>query len=345
MNVAIPKFAEMTHQDLTDRAALALASGNMGSFEWNLVTDEVITDQKLRELWHLPNKILSGAKVFEMIEPKDLPDLNKSVARALNHDEDYNATFRVNRPDDTTVWVSGRGRVVERDQFGKALRLLGLNWDVSQAKDQEDRLIHLVREMNHRVNNAFALIGSMLMIGRETAQDLDGFADMMSTQVHALADAHHLVADFFLHRPDCKDRVRFSAVLDKVMRSWRAGPLASRIVVQLEDDPDLNPQNIAALAMVLYELTSNAAKYSVLGAQTGRLNIHARLKTDDVLHLDWHETLDRPRKTPVGEISGTGFGAILTEHCLSKLKASNIQRNLHDTGFHFAVDIPARPPA
>lgn len=59
--------------------------------------------------------------------------------------------------------------------------------------------------------------------------------------------------------------------------------------------------------------------------------------------LEWIETLDDPRLEPEMRSLGTGsgFGDLLTEHCLSKMRAKLIGRELTQAGLAFVVEFDA----
>ena len=55
----------------------------------------------------------------------------------------YHAEFRIRKRSDAWLWLHARGRVVERDSGGRALRLAGTYADIDQRKSAEERLRHL----------------------------------------------------------------------------------------------------------------------------------------------------------------------------------------------------------
>ena len=335
-------FAQFSDIELSERATLALVAGKMGTFEYFPETDRCVPDKMLCDLWNIPYSTNIGSTIYDNVLNEDLPILHAAVARAIKDGDDYQAAFRIKQKASPPKWIGARGRVVEYNPDGTPKRMVGLNWDITEEKAREERLTHLVHEMNHGVNNAFALVDAMINIGRETAKDLDSFADLMSNQVHALPDAHHLVADFFLHRPGNDDRVHVSAVMNKVLRSWQMGPLGKSISLKLDGDPTLNPHDISALSMILYAMATNAEKHSVLGAHPGTLSIYIKVLTDATYRLEWHEILDTPRQNPTSQNDNDQFGAILTQHSLAKLKAQQVERTLDKTGLRFAATFPAQ---
>ncbi len=328
--------------DAARRRAQALEAAHMGVFEWHLATDIVECDDRILDLFGLRHPV-SASQMFDIIHPDDLERVRAAVSRTVDLDKDYDAAFRVRRKDGTVVWVGGRGRVVERTPEGAPLRMLGVNWDLSDAKDREDRLTHLVMEMNHRVANAFALVELLLFLGREVAHDVPTLADTMTAQIHALADAHQLSEDYFLHKQDSGDRISIDSIVAKTMRVWTIGPAAARILVDVDPTLALHPRDITPLSMILYELATNAAKYSVLGVSQGVLRISVAATPQGRARLIWTETLDRPDldRATGGGTAGGGIGEVIVAHCLSKIGADSHLRAITAEGFNFTADFDA----
>src|SRR5205814_8219128 len=67
----------------------------------------------------------------------DLPYVERRTEEIIARETDYSFDFRVRWPDGTVRWLATRGTVL-RDEQGKALRILGFNWDITEQKHGED---------------------------------------------------------------------------------------------------------------------------------------------------------------------------------------------------------------
>ncbi|MNF42809.1 Cyclic di-GMP phosphodiesterase Gmr [compost metagenome] len=126
------------------RLALALEASELGLWDWNLETDEVHHSQ-LKAIFGIEaedvTRVLSDLK--PRLHPDDLPLLRRALVEHLKGRTDgYSIDYRVRHNDGHWVWVEDRGRVVERDEQGKGLRMLGTRRDITarKARDEEQRL-------------------------------------------------------------------------------------------------------------------------------------------------------------------------------------------------------------
>ncbi|QEY65634.1 EAL domain-containing protein [Metapseudomonas lalkuanensis] len=126
------------------RLALALEASELGLWDWNLETDEVHHSQ-LKAIFGIEaddvTRVLSDLK--PRLHPDDLPLLRRALVEHLKGRTDgYAIDYRVRHTDGHWVWVEDRGRVVERDEDGKVLRMLGTRRDITARKlqDEEQRL-------------------------------------------------------------------------------------------------------------------------------------------------------------------------------------------------------------
>ncbi|PTX54032.1 HWE histidine kinase [Litoreibacter ponti] len=237
-------------EDLSHRAQLALEAGSLATFEWNLAADTCIVDATLRQLFDLPEGEVTGAMVFDRVHPDDLSALRATIAATLApRGADFDTSFRILRAG-RTVWIGGRGRVVERDDDGRPLRMIGVNWDMTRAKQEEARRLDLTREMDHRVNNSYALMEALIAMGEMEYRRAEDFAAMLQTQIHALSDAHQLASDVLLHEQKNRAALPLEDVVGRALRRvperLRRFDLAPGLAIRVQD--------VAALVMLLHHL-------------------------------------------------------------------------------------------
>ncbi|WP_082767384.1 PAS domain S-box protein [Bosea sp. PAMC 26642] len=134
----------------------ALQAGNMGSWETNLRSGLRIWTEEGMALFgvDLPDgKGCVGGPNDEWVaaihpEDRDLALQLRSQAQTC---DTFPAEYRIKRPSGSVVWLSGRGRVLERDDGGRPIRLVSIMADISDRKVAELAL----RESEARFRSLF----------------------------------------------------------------------------------------------------------------------------------------------------------------------------------------------
>ena len=139
-------------EEQAERLRLALAAGRMGTFDWDLVTNEVTFSDIQHELTGIEQGDNLRASVFlERIHPDDLAGVEQAVAEAIASSGDYDYEFRFCRPDGVERWLAGQGGVL-RDAAGEAVRMLGVNYDITEQKEAAGALRRSNELLEERVS-------------------------------------------------------------------------------------------------------------------------------------------------------------------------------------------------
>ncbi len=145
-----------------ERLHLALAAGELGTWDWDLTT-ETLT-------WSSETERLAGkapgtgrytyADLLASLHPADRDRVDALVRQTLAAGEEYAAEYRNVLPDGRVRWTHARGRL-ERDGDGRPLSLRGIAMDVTDRKAAAEAL----REGEARFGAAFqhAAIGMALV--------------------------------------------------------------------------------------------------------------------------------------------------------------------------------------
>ena len=322
----------------SDLASLALQAGRMGLFDWHLASGQVIGDSVHADLFGTQaDAPYPATRVFDAIHPDDKNEVEEEIRKALESDADYKTTFRVVANGETR-WLGGRGRVVERDDRGQPVRMIGVNWDCTEEERRERAVASLAREMNHRVNNAFAVIEALLVLGGRMARSVPEFAQTLRAQVHALADTHQLMVGKSLHDHGPYVEVSIADLVQTALREW----LETRSdIVEMELDQlyVVPPNRVAGMAMLIYELATNSRRYGVLGPAQGKLRVAVSVD-HETCRLTWHERFIASPPPAPSPAASESFGAALLHHCTDVLSATIEQNGRDENGFVFAMHLP-----
>lgn len=128
-------------EEATYRLQLATASGHLGIWDRDLMNDVLIWDDRMLEIYGIGRDSFSGC--FDawrrLLHPDDAEAALEANRAAVAGESEYDVEFRIVRPDGTVKHVRANG-VVIRDGQGRAVRMIGLNQDITDRKEIEDQL-------------------------------------------------------------------------------------------------------------------------------------------------------------------------------------------------------------
>lgn len=134
--------AEEELRQLAGRLRLALMAGQMGVWDWNLVSGEASWDATQFELCGYPPEspdVPMGGRFLELVHPEDRAMVGEIFERSKKTEEPYRAEFRIVRPDGVVRWLASQGEIFF-DQSHKPVRMIGVNFDITERKEAEEAL-------------------------------------------------------------------------------------------------------------------------------------------------------------------------------------------------------------
>ena len=120
-----------------ERLRFALDAASMGTWDWDLVTNEVQWSDNLASIHGLPPHSFDGtfASYEKEIHPNDRPRVYASIERALEEGVPHDVEYRLVAPDGTMRWCEGKGRVEYEN--GRPARMSGVCMIVTRRKEAE----------------------------------------------------------------------------------------------------------------------------------------------------------------------------------------------------------------
>ena len=124
------------------RLVIAADAAKLGVWDWDIVKNRLICDARVFQIYGIePPVIPFGIEIWEnAIHPDDKNFALSSLQSALSGEKDYDIEFRILRPDGSMRMIRGRGQVI-RDSHGNPVRMIGVNSDVTEIKQIEERLL------------------------------------------------------------------------------------------------------------------------------------------------------------------------------------------------------------
>jgi PAS domain S-box-containing protein len=343
LDITERKHAEQALQESEARLEIATEASEIGIWDWDVRTDEMIYSPRARAIYGFPH---DGPNTFEMVRyathPEDLPRTSAMARRALDPAirEKKPYEYRIVRPDGTVRWVLAHGASVFGLEEGemRARRYVGTILDITDRKRTEEHLHLLIHELNHRVKNTLATVQSIAAqsfrdVGAPAAAARTAFED----RLFALARAHDVLTRESWEGAGLKE------VVGEAVAPHRGSP-AGGDRFEL-DGPDLRlPTAMAlSLSMALHELCTNAAKYGALSRPGGEVRISWTVaSTEDPprLRMRWEEHGGPPVAPPHRQ----GFGTRLIARGLASELSGEVSLSYEPGGVVCLIDVPVRPP-
>jgi len=122
------------------RLALALQATNEILWDWDLLNETIYISEKWHEiLGYLSEELpVTHDQVLSYVHSDDLGYLKKTLKQHIHHQTPhYETEFRLRKKDGSYIWIHDRGRVVEKEADGTALRMVGTYADITRQKVSE----------------------------------------------------------------------------------------------------------------------------------------------------------------------------------------------------------------
>src|SRR6476660_7580669 len=221
-----------------DRRSLALAAGQMGSWEWDPVNGRFVWDDGQYRIFGVDPATfeLSVDNVRALIHPEDWKHLQNAIKPAAPNTPSFQGELR------SCIGTA----VASVDATDNVVRISGVTVDITDRKEAEERQVLLAREVDHRARNALALVQSIVRLTR--SDNIKSYITAVDGRIGALARAHTLLAQSRWQGADLARLVNEELApfrTDGPERATIAGP-----------DVSLEPRTAQTLALALHELAT-----------------------------------------------------------------------------------------
>jgi PAS domain S-box-containing protein len=147
---------EKALQDSEERFKRVLEATRDGIFEWNKVTGEMyLSATNANMLGYEPaNLSLTYMDWCNLMHHDDILTLNEKFQEHLIKNSNlYEAEIRVKTKSGEYKWLLERAIVIEKDNAGNAIRVIGIHSDISERKAAEEKIIEANRKLTMLIGN------------------------------------------------------------------------------------------------------------------------------------------------------------------------------------------------
>jgi two-component system sensor histidine kinase/response regulator len=124
-----------------ERYALAQSVANVGSWDWNIETDDLFWSEQTEKIYGISRGEFSRKynNFLELVHPDDREKVRNKVKECLESGIEYQSDYRIVRTDGTIRWTWSKGKVI-RNNDGNPIRMIGITHDITEQKIAEERL-------------------------------------------------------------------------------------------------------------------------------------------------------------------------------------------------------------
>lgn len=215
-----------------------------------------------------------------------------------------------------------------RNASGEVIGASKIARDISLQIEAAERQRMLLAEMRHRVGNCFAVAGSLITVSARQVETASELAALMRGHLLALSSAHKLAV------PDPMEETSGGTSLRELVSSI-IEPFVGGNIPDLDiEDVRVAPGSITPLALVFYELCTNAIKYGAFGQSDGFLSVVARRRGNRFI-IDWRERCSIDPEAAHDK----SFGTQLSQDVVKSALGGTITGRFEATGMRATIDL------
>ena len=255
-------------------------------------------------------------KSVTMLIPADRLDEEPSILSRIRAGEriEHYETVRLHK-DGTRIDIS-LGVSPLKDSTGAVVGASKIARDITERKRAQEQEHLLVREMNHRIKNLFALASSIISLSARDADTPQVLKTRATERLAALARVHSLALSRHGQSDDSVAvPTTLHALIKAILAPYAEGGAGDQRIALSGDDVPLSTSATTSFALLIHEFATNAAKYGPLSDERGTIAIETQ-SAGDRLILTWRER-DGPRVAPPSATEG--FGSYLAKATVKTL--------------------------
>ena len=334
IDVTDRKNAERALDERNMLLSLAGKAAGVGIYAYDLDGDTMQVSEGYAALHGLPEGTTETTRSEwrARAHPEDRPWIEGVRTQAFRERrEEYGIEYRIVRPGGEVRWLESRS-FISYDTDDRSERVIGVNIDVTERRRADDHQRVLIAELDHRVKNVLATVAAVAANTLEASSSMQNFVAALDARIRALASTHELLSN----------RRWQGLPLDELLRRQLA-PYAAHGNTRINgSDVLLMAEAGQAVAMVLHELITNAAKYGALSACNGLVSIqwrqHYKAGLRDRLIIDWQETGGPAVKAP-GKF---GYGTSVINDLIPYELGGKTDFEFSRTGVRCRLEVPVK---
>jgi PAS domain S-box-containing protein len=161
LDITERKAAEKRLQDSQERLTLATQAAQLGIWDWDLVTQNLLWDKEMYPLFDIDRDDFSGDyDAFEKtLHPDDKQRVFDSVQATITGKQgDFKDTFRIITKNNEVKYIAAISKLFRQEKTNNPVRMIGVNFDVTESTLAEQKILKSQSELQEAQH--IARIGS-----------------------------------------------------------------------------------------------------------------------------------------------------------------------------------------
>ena len=155
LDVTEQSYLQDAFKESRERLKLALKGGNLGTWDWNLQTGEMIYNKRWASMLGYKLQEVYNISWKGLLHPDDRQRCLAMMEEFIkgNYTE-YESEYRLRSKSGEYIWILDRGQVMERDSKGKPLRGVGTHMDITERKRNQEKVEESEAKYRRLVENS-----------------------------------------------------------------------------------------------------------------------------------------------------------------------------------------------
>ena len=165
-------------KESTMRLNIAQAASGAGTWDWDIENNQFYWTEEFLDLFGMPKDTIAGFDAWKKsLHPDDLEDASKRIQDSIETKKELVNEYRIILPNNELRWIRSKGSTIYSD--GKPVRMIGLCFDISQEKLNEQELMDAKQRAVESDQLKSAFLANMSHEIRTPMNGILGFAELL----------------------------------------------------------------------------------------------------------------------------------------------------------------------